>query len=77
MVHKQKRLRIDSKKFVDSYMRHDFNWQVAEDLDITPQAVGQKAMNLRRNGVNLPFRFERDDIEELNEIIAEIERTSK
>jgi len=73
MPHKRKRLYVDSKKFVESYMNNDFNWQVAEEFGITPQAVGQKAMNLRRNGVNLPPRFERDDVEELNQIIAEIE----
>lgn len=68
-----KRLRIDSKKFVEAYMNSDFNWQVAEKLNISLDNVGSKAAILRSKGVNLPFRFPRDDVEELNEIIAKIE----
>ena len=72
--HYRKRKIIDSKVFVEAYMRSDYNWQVAEELGITVMSVGTKASTLRKLGVNLPFRYAHVDVDELNQTIAAIEK---
>jgi len=72
--HYRKRKIIESKLFVKTYMHCDYNWEVAEKLGMPVNTVATKAANLRKLGVNLPFRYPHVDVDELNDTIAAIEK---
>lgn len=74
-MRKRKYISWDNRRFIEAYMDSDFNWQVAERLGVSEIQVAGHAAYLRRRGVNLPNRYPRLEVEELNEAIAEIEKT--